>query len=99
MKKTRIELETEDRMNFIIQHKNSMFDEIFKSIVTKNEYKSSNSENLMHDVFLEQYGNHNISKLVSMRDLLSTFLIHYKDSETKIGNYLQRIELEIQKRE
>ena len=97
MKITRQELDQQDLSNFITSYRSLNFNEIFKIIVTKNEFKSSKYENLMHDIFMGKYKNTNLVNLMIMRDFISYFINHYNLEETEFSNYLKSIEFELSK--
>ena len=97
MKKSRAELETEERLNFIRIYKNLTFSEVFKSIVTKKEFDCSYSETLMHEIFLGYYKNATEVKLIGMRDFLTSFIHSYQYEETEFAKHLKLIEFELQK--
>lgn len=97
MKKTKQELEYIDLSNFITAYSSLTFKEVFKAIVTKNEYDSSKYENLMHDIFMEKFKHTSEINIIIMRDFIYHFLSHYKLEDIEFPNYLKSIEFELSK--
>ena len=97
MKMTKQELDYNDLSNFITAYSSLTYKEIFKAIVTKNEYKSTKYENLMHDIFMEKFKHTSEINIIIMRDFLYHFLRHYKLEDIEFPNYLKSIEFELSK--